>query len=104
MDAEGIVARDSGMALREREREREWFIQEGNRAQITSDHGRAEYNERRILEQKCCASCCDQYVTYGRSVCDVASSLVRPFEKERRCLPSVLEGCWDSDSDYCAGT
>ena len=74
-----------------------------------------KYNERRVLEQNCCAACSDGYVTYDRSVCDVASSLVRPFEKEDRgrkppsvvpelfsCLrkqPKILEGCWNSDSD-----
>ena len=79
-----------------------------------SSRGR-NYNERRVLEQKCCAACRDGYVTYDRSVCDVASSLVRPFEKEDRgrkppsvvpklfsCLrkqPKILEGCWNSDSD-----
>ena len=79
-----------------------------------SSRGR-KYNERRVLEQNCCAACSDGYVTYDRSVCDVASSLVRPFEKEDRgrkppsvvpelfsCLrkqPQILEGCWNSDSD-----
>ena len=74
-----------------------------------------KYNERRVLEQNCCAACSDGYVTYDRSVCDVASSPVRPFEKEDRgrkppsvvpelfsCLrkqPQILEGCWNSDSD-----